>query len=90
MMGQRASSKNKGKCVNGPLYREQGMNSKEKRLAIMQGLSEWERDSLKWRGKILKGKYSHWCPEWDDLPIDETCREWPCCCGIKEHIDGNR
>ena len=38
----------------------------------------WAHHCLKWRGKVLTGKYSHWCHEWDGLPIDETCIEWPC------------
>jgi len=50
--------------------------------------AEFIEDSLKWRGKVLTGRYAHWCPEWDDLPIDETCDEWPCDCGIKDYIDG--
>lgn len=41
---------------------------------------QWERECLHWRGKVLTGKYGHWCPDWDDLPIDETCPEWPCIC----------
>jgi hypothetical protein len=45
-------------------------------------------DCLHYRGEVLTGTYSHWCAEWDGLPIDETCYEWPCDCGIKEHIDG--
>lgn len=39
-------------------------------------------DCLIWRGRVLTGSYAHWCPEWDDLPIDETCPEWPCGCGF--------
>ena len=27
----------------------------------------------------LVGKYSHWCPEWDFMPIDETCKEFEFC-----------
>jgi hypothetical protein len=42
---------------------------------------------LKERGKVLTGKYRHYCMEWDLLPIDETCPEWPCGCGIKEAVD---
>ena len=40
---------------------------------------EWIRDCLKWRGELLQGREAHWCYEWDGLPIDETCIEWPCC-----------
>ena len=39
------------------------------------------------RGRVLRGKYAHWCIDWDDLPIDETCPEWPCCCGFQEWKD---
>jgi hypothetical protein len=44
-------------------------------------------DCWKWRRALLTGKYAHWCAEWDDLPIDETCAEWPCECGFQEDID---
>ena len=43
-------------------------------------MTEWEEDCLHWRGRVLTGKYKHWCLDWDDLPIDETCHEWPCAC----------
>ena len=38
----------------------------------------FEESSIYWRGYILKGKYAHCCDDWDGLPIDETCLEWPC------------
>ena len=41
--------------------------------------SEWEIDCMTWRGKILTGKYAHWCLDWDELPVDETCMEWEAC-----------
>lgn len=42
---------------------------------------EWVADCLKYRGIVLTGVYSHWCFDWDGLPIDEYCeREWPCAC----------
>ena len=40
----------------------------------------WQRDCMKWRGRVLTGKYCHWCYDWDELPIDETTPEWPCSC----------
>jgi len=41
----------------------------------------WEEHCLHWRGRVLTGKFAHSCPDWDDLPIDETCEnEWPCVC----------
>ena len=48
---------------------------------------EFIEDCMHWRGRILRGDYAHWCPEWDGLPIDETCSEWPCECGFKEWVD---
>jgi hypothetical protein len=48
---------------------------------------DWIADCMKYRGVVLTGVYSHWCPDWDGLPIDETCGtpdhrmgEWPCAC----------
>jgi hypothetical protein len=40
----------------------------------------WQRDCLHWHGIVLTGKYRHWCAQWDALPVDETCMEWPCGC----------
>lgn len=40
---------------------------------------EWEEDCLRWYKRVLTGKYSHWCLEWDSLPIDETCHEFAVC-----------
>lgn len=48
---------------------------------------EFIEDCIRWRGRVLRGHYAHWCPEWDDLPIDETCSEWPCECGFEEWKD---
>lgn len=43
-------------------------------------MTDWATDCKHWRGRLLVGRYAHWCPDWDDLPIDETCPEWPCPC----------
>lgn len=40
----------------------------------------WAQDCETWRGLVLTGRYAHWCPHWDNLPMDETCPEWPCGC----------
>lgn len=45
---------------------------------------EWIRDCMIQRKRILKGKHVHWCPEWDELPMDETCIEWPCGCSVSD------
>lgn len=51
---------------------------------IFPGLAtdpEWATDCLKWRSIVLTGVYSHWCFDWDGLPMDEYCEhEWPCAC----------
>jgi len=41
---------------------------------------EWIEDCLRWRGSILTGYASHWCYDYDFLPVDETSYEWPCGC----------
>lgn len=40
---------------------------------------EFKRDSMKWRGCVLTGKFAHWCYDWDFLPVDETCDEFTSC-----------
>ena len=42
-------------------------------------MTEWEEDCLKYWGKVLTGKHGHWCYDFDDLPIDETCQEFEFC-----------
>lgn len=36
-------------------------------------MTDWEKDCSKFYGKFLNGEYAHWCPDYDGLPIDETC-----------------
>lgn len=44
---------------------------------------DWEVDCRRWHGQVLTGQFSHWCPDWDFLPIDETCGEMDgCVCGF--------
>lgn len=50
-------------------------------------LTAWEVDCLKWHGRILTGHDSHWCWDWDCLPIDETCPEFESCTCIIEDVD---
>ena len=61
------------------------------RMSEREGYSfpqDWIEDCQQWRGRLLTGRYAHWCMEWDDLPIDETCPEWPCGCGIEDtHVE---
>jgi hypothetical protein len=49
---------------------------------------DWIDDCMEFYGSVLTGKKSHWCPEWDDLPIDETCSEFnACCCMFDDEQD---
>ena len=41
---------------------------------------DWKFDCLRDRGRVLTGRYGHWCPDWDHMTIDETCPQWPCVC----------
>lgn len=42
-------------------------------------MPEFDEDCLQIYGKILTGKQKHFCPEFDYLPIDETCFEYQFC-----------
>ncbi len=42
-------------------------------------MTEFDEDCLQIYGKTLHGKYKHYCPEFDFLPIDETCFEYEYC-----------
>lgn len=44
----------------------------------------WVKDSYHWRGAPMLGKFAHWCPDWDYLPIDEDSAEWPCPCNMSD------
>lgn len=46
-------------------------------------VAAWEQDCHHWRRQLLTGIHSHWCQDWDGLPVDETCPEWPCTCALK-------
>ena len=47
---------------------------------------EWRADCDRWRGRMLSGEKAHWCYDWDGLPVDETCGEWPCTCWPDEEV----
>lgn len=56
------------------------------RLSAQQ---EFERESMRFHGRYLKGRYAHWCEDWDELPIDETCMEFcACTCYSGSSVDG--
>lgn len=41
---------------------------------------QWTHDCMKWRGRVLTGRFRHWCHDWDLLPVDETTPdEFDCC-----------
>ena len=51
-------------------------------------MSEWEVDCLRDRGRVLTGKFAHYCNEWDGMTVDETCAEFAAClCQLKENRD---
>lgn len=56
----------------------------------IESWERWAHDCQQWRGMILEGRYSHWCVNWDLLPVDETCPEWPCGCNIVDEVDRAR
>ena len=42
-------------------------------------MTEFEKECLRWHGRNLTGNYAHYCPDWDYLPIDDTCVEFQSC-----------
>lgn len=45
---------------------------------------EWEKSCLHFWGKVLTGQKAHYCGDFDDLPIDETCDEFKWCKDFEE------
>lgn len=39
----------------------------------------WLADCNRERGETLTGVYCHYCPDWNYLPIDESCLEFVAC-----------
>ncbi len=52
----------------------------ERAVRLLMASLDWIRDCVRWRGEVLVGRFAHWCEDWDGLPVDETCSEWPCAC----------
>ena len=46
-------------------------------------LSEFDKESTKFYGQPLHGKYKHFCADFDYLPIDENCYEFKYCTCFK-------
>lgn len=47
----------------------------------------WKDECWRWWGKTLTGNYKHYCPEWDYLPIDDTCMEFEVCTCDKSKLE---
>ena len=46
---------------------------------------QWINSCIKEHGRVLRGNCSHWCPDWNFTPIDETCIEFESCtCDFNE------
>ena len=45
-------------------------------------------DCIKERGRVLNGKFAHYCNDWDGLTVDETCMEAASCnCSVVYNDD---
>lgn len=47
---------------------------------------EWIGDCERFHNRVLEGLYSHFCYDWDMMPIDETVEEYKYCYCCKEDI----
>lgn len=41
--------------------------------------AQWAKDCKHWRGHVLYGPDSHWCFDWDGLPVSACTPEYDCC-----------
>ena len=50
----------------------------------------WARECTFFHGRILEGEKNHYCPEWDYMPIDETCEMEieACSCDLTKKVKG--
>ncbi len=45
----------------------------------------WIKECFFWHNRLLEGEKQHYCPEWDFMPIDETCDEFQICtCNLEK------
>lgn len=42
-------------------------------------MTEFDTACMEMYGELLTGNYKHFCPEFDYLPIDDTCSEFEYC-----------
>ncbi len=47
-------------------------------------------DDLEKMMSRLKGTFKHYCPDWDDLPIDETTPEFAACTCFPDFLKPER
>lgn len=45
----------------------------------MRPSDQFIEDSIRWRGKVLRGPDAHWCGDWDELPVSACTPEYDCC-----------
>ena len=53
-------------------------------------MTEFEKECIRWYGEKLTGNYAHYCPDWDYLPIDDTCVEFQSCTCYGNKSNGER
>jgi len=53
-------------------------------------MTEFEKECIRWYGEKLTGNYAHYCPDWDYLPIDDTCVEFQSCTCHGNKSNGER
>jgi hypothetical protein len=65
--------------------------ARERCRNALDGAEAFAIDSRKAHGRILTGRLAHWCPDWDNLPVDESTPEIDgCTCYSAEEIDRAR
>ena len=57
----------------------QDFRQEYKEKLMEQEINTFDQDSESFHGRVLSGKYKHYCNEFDGLPIDEPCIEFAYC-----------
>jgi hypothetical protein len=52
-------------------------------ISTLEFSASWVMDCRDYRGRVLTGRFGHYCPEHHEQPVDETCPEWPCPCAAE-------
>lgn len=60
-------------------FRGQAAHEEDVGTSPVGRTADFKAWSMKERGRILTGRFAHYCNDWDGLTVDETCVEAESC-----------